>query len=360
MSAVNHDQQHHPLAQVQVQAMPIPPVQPLVLKPITDVKQRWKSLVAKLKLMPQLIDNFVQEYKPCIKLDMYRDEIKTVLSDHNWSNNKVRYYQCNIFRKKFFVPKFDINSTYELQLRNLPSDYCDEILDQLPTVSWFEQQRDYINSLSDIDYQILMSYTYWGDGPVNNFIRYNGNINDKKYTLANIYNIGHIVELFHSTSCEDFLMQYRDRLNFIIMNAPVLDKDILVFRGIKDDIYHKQKHNNLFTNKGFVSTSLEASVAHANAPNICRIRLVKGTKCLCIITASNIPDECEIVLPDNTIFYIHAKQQYLNLRATQIVISRMVVVGIDNSPEMIHPLNHTPLPELSEFQITFATSKKAT
>lgn len=102
------------------------------------------------------------------------------------------------------------------------------------------------------------------------------------------------------------------RLASIINNAPPLEADLLVYRGITNDYFPKK--DNMFLNKRFISTTyaLHAAFNFMGDFNCCllQILLPKGTRCLFMPIVSVYPDECEILLPITTIFKISSKDMH--------------------------------------------------
>jgi hypothetical protein len=100
---------------------------------------------------------------------------------------------------------------------------------------------------------------------------------------------------------------FTNDLNRIIKNSPPLRKKLVVFRGVKTDYYLTGSKNKFYKNQGFVSTSLSYRLSRNFAGGKCclkRIVLLPGTKCLFISGLSRFPNEIEILLPTNSIFYV--------------------------------------------------------
>ena len=101
---------------------------------------------------------------------------------------------------------------------------------------------------------------------------------------------------------------YRDDLKRIIDNAPPVKKEMVVYRGVKDDYFLKGAKNNYYHNKCFVSCTLSPSHAllYLRGNQCCfkRITLLPGTKVLFISGLSCYPDELEIVINVDSTLYI--------------------------------------------------------
>jgi hypothetical protein len=102
-------------------------------------------------------------------------------------------------------------------------------------------------------------------------------------------------------------------LNTIIKNSPPLKRQMVVFRGVKDDYYLKGHKNHFYKNSGFVSTSLSYDKAlifsgedKANKAICClkRIVLLPGTRVLYISGLSKFPQEMEILMSPDSVYYL--------------------------------------------------------
>lgn len=115
---------------------------------------------------------------------------------------------------------------------------------------------------------------------------------------------------------------YCKDLNRIIRQAPPLKQKMVVFRGVKDDYYLKGSKKSLYTNQGFISTSIyynkaanfAAYVKNTNKYNMCclkRITLLPGTRCIFLSGLSKFPEEFEILLPSDSVYQMrNAKATY--------------------------------------------------
>jgi hypothetical protein len=117
-----------------------------------------------------------------------------------------------------------------------------------------------------------------------------------------------IMENFSYSWWKEVMTLFKDDLKRIINNAPAVKKEIVVYRGVKDDYFLKGAKDNYYTNTSFVSCSLDPSYAltFLRADNQCclkRITILPGTKVLFISGLSAFYEELEIVINiDSTLF----------------------------------------------------------
>lgn len=339
----------------------------------------------------------MDEYKKteCEELDSYIETLQTFVHFENQYPRDIHvggeYY---MHEKDAFEA---LKSQSSLDSRMLANDsLCPSVMEELPSLPWIQDQLDYINSLKDAEFDILRSYSYWGDVLLNNFFRNNNILTDVDAALRNIFNIGHIIKFFPGVStCEEFIIKYAAALNRIIHNAPKLDKDIIVYRGMMDDVYNKRKKNNMFTDIGFASSSLDPRVSSSiirwmtvdewNSPNkdpcVYHIRIPRGTPCIFAYTVSNVMEEMEILLPMNMAYYLHPtvlnmyplcnvddnelfsikflprypacglKHQVENNKYVQLKTVQITLVGGSSTPLLSSTSTKTPLPQLATYRI---------
>lgn len=122
----------------------------------------------------------------------------------------------------------------------------------------------------------------------------------------------------HHSIHKKVIMLFEQDLSRIINQAPPLTKDIVVFRGVKDDFYLKGARNGFYKNIGFVSTSMDIEKAQffqrlgdeestgsiGSECCIQRITLVRGTKALLMMPTSQYGDEKEILLNHGSTYKI--------------------------------------------------------
>jgi len=105
------------------------------------------------------------------------------------------------------------------------------------------------------------------------------------------------------------------RLSRLIRNAPVTKETMVVYRGVKDSFFtadnfkNRPKVNEVFVNKGFVSTSLDPMVARLFSEDSCCFKVITilpGTKCLPLYGLSQYTEH-ELLLNKNTKYIIRDK-----------------------------------------------------
>ena len=101
----------------------------------------------------------------------------------------------------------------------------------------------------------------------------------------------------------------------IILKAPTIRKNMIVYRGVRGDFYLRGAHDGLYKNHGFVSTSLDIDIAKEfqkpenklDGNKTCciqRIQLLKGTKTVFLLPISTYPEEKEILINSGSIYHI--------------------------------------------------------
>lgn len=114
--------------------------------------------------------------------------------------------------------------------------------------------------------------------------------------------------LFHfdTTFYETLVEMYTTDLQRIISRAPKLDKQLIVYKGVKNMAYLDFSINNTYINKRFISTSFDPTVSDKSAftgTNCCmqKIYLLPQTTCLYIYLSYF--NEREILLPPGRYVY---------------------------------------------------------
>lgn len=106
-------------------------------------------------------------------------------------------------------------------------------------------------------------------------------------------------------------------LQYIFRNAPPLKNEMTVFRGVKDDYYLRGSKNGFYKNNGFISTSMDYTVAEVfrsmneNSKQelgccIQSIIIKPGTKVIPLIYVSIFGGEKEILIDHGSMYHITA------------------------------------------------------
>ena len=208
------------------------------------------------------------------------------------------------------------NFMKELYLRSIPYDpenqqeACKALQMEMPSVAWLYEQKDYTSSLSEIDRKWIKLYTLHGDRVLNGYLR-GKPVNQE--TVEYIQDrIGSFRDFIHDISIEnitEFLIRFNLELSRIIRNAPVLHERIVLYRGIENADFFVGTANHIYTNKGYVSTSVSSLVALSFSAGsrsggyINRIIIPPGYSCL-VLFETYYENEFEILLPTESMYYI--------------------------------------------------------
>ena len=139
-------------------------------------------------------------------------------------------------------------------------------------------------------------------------------------TPQDIYNFWNVLSKtssrrFKVSFINDLISRMSMRLSRIIRKAPATKETMMVYRGVKDsfftadDFEKKMKINEVFVNKGFISTSLQPGVARSFSGDVCCFKVITilpGTKCLPLYGLSQFTEH-EILLNKNTKYIIRDK-----------------------------------------------------
>jgi hypothetical protein len=104
---------------------------------------------------------------------------------------------------------------------------------------------------------------------------------------------------------------YKKDLQRIISNAPPVEKEIVIYRGVLEDYFTKHLKNGYYKNKAFVSCSLDHvhALAYTRVQLCCfkRITILPGSHILFISGISCFKDELEFVINADSVVYVHNK-----------------------------------------------------
>lgn len=193
-------------------------------------------------------------------------------------------------------------------------DMCDKLQSEMPSQEWLDIQREYVYSLPEEQKDYLTLYSYNGDVILNLFIRNGFTVTQEEinYMLRedHISSFSKTLSRFiqkGGKSYQDYLMDFYNSITKSIVNSPVLDKDIVLYRGNKSDKRFQGLKNYLYQNIGIMSCSALSHVAMGFVQEdigvMNRVVVPKGYFCLMHAVSKLLP-EFEFILPDNAKFYV--------------------------------------------------------
>jgi hypothetical protein len=198
--------------------------------------------------------------------------------------------------------------------RSIPmtADMCSLLQSELPSQQWLDSQKQYVESLSEEQRDYLELYSYNGDVVLNLFIRNGFSITAEE--LGYMQTEDHMRSFSKTLSrfiqkggknYQDYLMDFYNSITMSIMNSPVLDKDIVLYRGHTSDKRFHGLKNYLYQNLGIMSSSVLTHIAmgFADGQFMNRIVVPKGYVCLMHAVSKLLP-EFEFILPNNALFYV--------------------------------------------------------
>jgi hypothetical protein len=143
------------------------------------------------------------------------------------------------------------------------------------------------------------------------YIKQNGTINNLATSYFYIMKMAPYLTIDFWKKC---IQRFCDDLQRIIDGAPKLKKQMIVYRGVKNDYYLKHdvaklKHIKVYKNDGFVSTSINVQKSFnftALGKGCClkKITLLPGSSALMLMGTSFFNEESEVLLGLKTEYFI--------------------------------------------------------
>jgi hypothetical protein len=183
--------------------------------------------------------------------------------------------------------------------------------------NYFIEQKEFIESLTEVETSILASYTLYGDRLINNISRkifnetnlfaYIKNIQNKedfKYMFKNIF-----TKPLTKENCYSEVLRYIKLFQKLFEKVPPLKKAIRVFRGIyTDDNFDPRKQGIESPTYDFLSTTYDpynSSLNNFTGKECCIMEFIiqPGVRALWIQPISYYKHEMEIVIQNNIRLY---------------------------------------------------------
>jgi hypothetical protein len=309
-----------------------------------------------------------------------------------FANDIPMFKKIKTYKRKFLTVKISRDNVYKYFYKHVVKlDMNPDIID----TKWFVEMQKYIASLTHRERYALFSYTKYGDVYVNllerglpidfNRVRldplvyeivstttdagfydaltdtgakimankkpvsFDAMRKDKSGKLMGDFKNIIVYELgsrhFKEEYLRSMIKSLSTTLHSIFAKAPVTTKSMVVYRGVRDsfftaDEYNKpMKKDEVFVNKGFVSTSLLHTVPmeyFMSEGGCCFkvITILPGTKCIPLVGMTQFQGEIEFLLDKNTKYIIRDKytalapQKALNYYGNETETKRIKVSDI--------------------------------
>jgi len=232
----------------------------------------------------------------------------------NKDNVRCPNLQCQVFPQlgcETYMTTDDF--IHEIYLRSIPYDRynsqkaCYALQMEMPSIDWLYAQRDYSDSLSVMDKKWIRLYTHNGDRVLNGYLRGKPIDQDTIQYITDRYDrFSEFIPNIDVNNIRQFLIEFDKEISRIIRGAPVLNERIVVYRGMRDADFFIGTPNHIYTNKGYVSTSIFSNIALNFANDrgyINRIIIPSGYSCL-VLFETYYENEFEILLPNGSMYYI--------------------------------------------------------
>lgn len=210
---------------------------------------------------------------------------------------------AELYNRFRVVDPEDINEDLQCQLLDL----------EYPSKKWIGKQNKYVDQLSPIDFKLLVLYSHNGDVFINNFLRDGKIITNKNllYVRSRKSTFLPIIKDLGGSSTivkeelQLFAEYFVKRVEKIIRRSPVLDKDIVLYRGLRT-LPYKDEEKEVIGLKGFSSMSMSLQVAIDFARDrgyVEKVIVPKGSH-LIFNYESKYPIELELLPPPNSLFRV--------------------------------------------------------
>ncbi len=134
------------------------------------------------------------------------------------------------------------------------------------------------------------------------------NINKNNYNLETYNAILDILPNIKYELIEILMNNYIIELIRLVYNAPYTTKEIILWRGVKNDKFIKDVKNNYFISKNIMSCSLDFTVHEEFRNDNCCIKCIilpRRYRCFYLGNCSSLKDEHEILFAHNSAFKIY-------------------------------------------------------
>lgn len=255
------------------------------------------------------------------------NKIRSVLVHATNSMLKLRMAAYFLTRRR--VDIFNLNS----------QQLCKVIQQSTYSSEWYNAQDKYLSSLSEFDRQIITWYSYHGDRLMNSILR-NGRkgFDNLKGAFKTMTKHPYIDIVASDDEIYDRILQLTQRLQQIILNAPKLEKDIVVFRGSLSVDHVLASPEYKYISKSFESTSTDYDAAYDTFSNnvaLFSITIPKGFPCLTMLKFTKVVFENEILLPYNTEYIIENIQNDVAITndKNQAIFSLRYLIDLKVTPQ---------------------------
>jgi hypothetical protein len=183
-----------------------------------------------------------------------------------------------------------------------------EFINSLPSVDYLREQLIFSQNMKRDERYYLELYSYKGDNVINSYVR-----NNFTLTPATINYINQNEEVFpeyiHDSDYNTmitFVKEFYDMMRSLFRKAPENPREFMVYRGSRTKDHFDGTVDNIYVDKGFVSTSMDLDVAMKFSKDkyVSFIHIPKGARVIfnCIYTI--FPEESEFILNDATHYLI--------------------------------------------------------
>lgn len=329
------------------------------------------------KLISKKIQNVPSKYlkKQVLKINTFGDHRIDSMRKLIYSLPYREYSPNDIFKKKIPATR-SVNMSY-----TVPSSderYYKDVLKIDPTkhvldLKWYHECQKYIDTLSAKEKWALRGYSYKGDVYVNLTER-KMKIDFKNFSLVpfvyeffqmvldgrfphkdfdkkdidqylkdgDVNKLNQLSEKFYKLKLDvnvkkELVSRLNNTLTNVIKRAPPVTSTMTVFRGVKDSFFTKSdyknnKVNEVYLNKGYVSTSMSwnQSLNSFSGSACCFsvITILPGTRCLPLLGLSKFSQEMEILLNKDTKFLVRRKfiapkpnNSYSKMKFSHIIVT---------------------------------------
>lgn len=301
-----------------------------------QVQQVQQAQQAPAMFIPQLAT-------PYYKSDTFCDNLTLTPAKcyPDWYEDKPQNETFMNAQLKYMVSLIDPTITFTTEEAKL----CDILLKYTPDAEWIYNQTMYYKKLDELDQRIVRDYQGAGYRVINLYLRgdidgaleylskpnYTSNFQlvfsrklskkdltpsgkahmTKGQTISDMAYKSLSTEFWQRDSLIKIIEYIADRFNKIIIGAPKLDKDIIVYRGVDKKL---DLPMGVWTStKGFLSTTIDFAIAlyfagKGDETYVFNILVPKGSPCLYVNSADRASDmgksyldrELEILFPNDT------------------------------------------------------------